>query len=78
MLAETPALPPRLLHSNPTGCGRPQQLHVAGKMIKQGPRLVPANHLPCGKCTLGCPVLDGLLGGGLPCGSLTELVGERA
>ena len=28
------------------------------------------------KCTLGCPVLDDLLNGGVPCGSITELAGE--
>jgi len=27
-------------------------------------------------CTLGCPLLDGLLQGGVPVGSITELVGE--
>ena len=41
-------------------------------------QLVPAGRLPRAKCTLGCPVLDALLGGGLPCGSLTELVGGPA
>lgn len=28
------------------------------------------------KCTLGCPVLDAFLRGGIPCGAITELVGE--
>lgn len=28
------------------------------------------------KCTLGCPILDDLLGGGVPCGSVTEFAGE--
>ncbi|MCD9639569.1 hypothetical protein HAX54_024185 [Datura stramonium] len=28
------------------------------------------------KCTVGCPVLDRLLGGGVPCNSITELVAE--
>ncbi|MCO5554936.1 hypothetical protein L7F22_008475 [Adiantum nelumboides] len=28
------------------------------------------------KCSLGCPVLDSFLHGGIPCGSVTELVGE--
>ncbi|KAG7966179.1 hypothetical protein I3843_08G036700 [Carya illinoinensis] len=28
------------------------------------------------KCTLGCPVLDRCLGGGIPCNSITELVAE--
>ncbi|KAD3068098.1 hypothetical protein E3N88_35978 [Mikania micrantha] len=27
-------------------------------------------------CTLGCPILDALLGGGIPCNSITELVAE--
>ncbi|KAJ0986764.1 hypothetical protein J5N97_005120 [Dioscorea zingiberensis] len=33
-------------------------------------------HLRSEKLTLGCPILDALLGGGIPCGSVTELVGE--
>ncbi|VFQ98047.1 unnamed protein product [Cuscuta campestris] len=28
------------------------------------------------KCSLGCPVLDRLLGGGVPCNSITEIVSE--
>lgn len=28
------------------------------------------------KCTLGCPILDRLLDGGIPCNSITELVSE--
>ena len=28
------------------------------------------------KCTLGCPILDGCLAGGVPCNSITELVAE--
>ncbi|KAL5549141.1 hypothetical protein UlMin_004372 [Ulmus minor] len=28
------------------------------------------------KCTLGCPILDRCLGGGVPCNSVTELVAE--
>ncbi|KAH7572596.1 hypothetical protein JRO89_XS04G0279200 [Xanthoceras sorbifolium] len=28
------------------------------------------------KCTLGCPILDRCLGGGIPCNSITELVAE--
>ncbi|RDX80062.1 DNA repair protein XRCC3-like protein, partial [Mucuna pruriens] len=28
------------------------------------------------KCSVGCPVLDRCLGGGVPCNSVTELVGE--
>lgn len=31
---------------------------------------------PTEKCTLGCPVLDSSLGGGIPCESITELVAE--
>ncbi|KAI3801636.1 hypothetical protein L1987_29745 [Smallanthus sonchifolius] len=27
-------------------------------------------------CTLGCPILDAVLGGGIPCNSITELVSE--
>jgi DNA-repair protein XRCC3 len=30
------------------------------------------------KCSLGCPILDNLLNGGVPCGSVTELVGESS
>ncbi|EXC23982.1 DNA repair protein XRCC3-like protein [Morus notabilis] len=33
---------------------------------------------PTQKCTLGCPVLDRCLGGGIPCNSMTELVAESA
>lgn len=32
--------------------------------------------LPARKCTLGCPILDEFLAGGIPCGSITELSGE--
>ncbi|WOG96857.1 hypothetical protein DCAR_0416195 [Daucus carota subsp. sativus] len=32
--------------------------------------------LPAQKCTLGCPILDQFLAGGVPCGSITELSGE--
>ncbi|OMO61332.1 hypothetical protein CCACVL1_23600 [Corchorus capsularis] len=28
------------------------------------------------KCTTGCPILDGLLRGGIPCNSITEIVAE--
>ena len=28
------------------------------------------------KCSVGCPVIDRCLGGGIPCNSLTEIVGE--
>ena len=48
---------------------------VAGALI----RTVAASQLPFGprtKCTTGCPELDLLLGGGVPVGSVTELVGE--
>ncbi|KAM3395689.1 DNA repair protein XRCC3 [Capsicum galapagoense] len=31
---------------------------------------------PTQKCTIGCPVLDRLLNGGIPCNSITELVAE--
>ncbi|KAJ0089588.1 hypothetical protein Patl1_14273 [Pistacia atlantica] len=30
------------------------------------------------KCTLGCPILDRCVGGGIPCNSITELVAESA
>ncbi|KAK9809591.1 hypothetical protein WJX73_005171 [Symbiochloris irregularis] len=39
-------------------------------------RLLAASALQTQKCTLGCPVLDKLLRGGLPCGLLIELAGE--
>ncbi|KAJ4828137.1 DNA repair protein xrcc3 [Turnera subulata] len=32
--------------------------------------------LPTEKCTLGCPVMDRCLGGGIPCKSITEIVAE--
>ncbi|KAF1002325.1 DNA repair protein XRCC3 homolog [Apium graveolens] len=32
--------------------------------------------VPAKKCSLGCPVLDQYLAGGVPCGSITELSGE--
>ena len=38
-------------------------------------RLVPASQLHMTKCTTGCSILDTLLQGGFPCGSLTEVVG---
>eukprot|EP01018_Ginkgo_biloba_P040189 Gb_37567 [translate_table: standard] len=37
---------------------------------------IPLNSIPKHKCTLGCPILDNALRGGIPCGSITELVGE--
>ncbi|WOL19731.1 hypothetical protein Cni_G28533 [Canna indica] len=44
------------------------------------PVIEPLNplHLPPQKLTLGCPVLDRLLRGGLPVGSVTEIAGESA
>lgn len=36
----------------------------------------PVSSLPRDRVSLGCPQLDAFLGGGLPVGSLTELVGE--
>ncbi|WCJ42334.1 DNA repair and recombination protein RadA [Euphorbia peplus] len=36
-----------------------------------------SNHpIPAPKCTLGCPVLDACLNGGIPCNSITEIVAE--
>ncbi|KAF8369937.1 hypothetical protein HHK36_032033 [Tetracentron sinense] len=35
-------------------------------------------NLPTQKCTLGCPILDRVLAGGIPCNSITELVSESA
>ncbi|KAG9447719.1 hypothetical protein H6P81_013847 [Aristolochia fimbriata] len=32
--------------------------------------------LPTCKCSLGCPILDRLLDGGIPCNSVTEIVAE--
>ena len=40
------------------------------------PRRLLAGSTP--RCTLGCPLLDKLLRGGITCGSVTELVGEPA
>jgi RecA/RadA recombinase len=37
---------------------------------------IPLNSISNDKCTLGCPILDSALRGGIPCGSITELVGE--
>ncbi|KAG0482429.1 hypothetical protein HPP92_010513 [Vanilla planifolia] len=34
--------------------------------------------LPADKLSLGCPILDHVLGGGIPCGSITELTGESS
>ncbi|KAI5355866.1 hypothetical protein L3X38_008761 [Prunus dulcis] len=33
-------------------------------------------HLSTPKLSIGCPILDDCLGGGIPCNSITELVGE--
>ncbi|PRQ37428.1 putative ATP diphosphatase [Rosa chinensis] len=38
----------------------------------------PSNLLPSQNLTMGCPVLDRCLGGGIPCNSLTELVAESS
>ncbi|MED6181116.1 hypothetical protein PIB30_016647 [Stylosanthes scabra] len=35
-------------------------------------------HLPTHKCTVGCPLLDRFLAGGIPCNSITEIVAENA
>ena len=35
----------------------------------------PLRSLTVDKCSLGCPVLDAFLGGGLPCGSIVEITG---
>lgn len=32
---------------------------------------------PVQKCTTGCPIIDAVLRGGVPCGTITELVGAR-
>ncbi|EEF30727.1 X-ray repair cross complementing protein 3, xrcc3, putative [Ricinus communis] len=32
--------------------------------------------IPTQKCTLGCPILDRCLNGGIPCNSITEIVAE--
>lgn len=40
------------------------------------PRPRPLKSLPTDKLSTGCPNLDAALGGGIPCGSLTELAGE--
>lgn len=37
-----------------------------------------AARIPTYKISMGCPILDGVLRGGVPCGSITELVGEAA
>ena len=29
------------------------------------------------KCTVGCPILDDFLRGGLPCGMITEVAGKN-
>ncbi|KAK9210420.1 hypothetical protein WN944_002790 [Citrus x changshan-huyou] len=34
------------------------------------------NPLTTEKCTVGCPIIDRCLGGGIPCNSITELVAE--
>ncbi|XVE79996.1 hypothetical protein DITRI_Ditri14bG0103100 [Diplodiscus trichospermus] len=40
--------------------------------------MIPANllQLTTQKCTTGCPILDRLLRGGIPCDSITEIVSE--
>ncbi|XP_004297875.1 PREDICTED: DNA repair protein XRCC3 homolog [Fragaria vesca subsp. vesca] len=38
----------------------------------------PSKLLPTETLTLGCPILDGYLGGGIPCNSLTELIAESS
>ncbi|KAI5060702.1 hypothetical protein GOP47_0025122 [Adiantum capillus-veneris] len=45
---------------------------------EEGRPLSPSPSLPrlARKCSLGCPILDSFLRGGIPCGSITELVGE--
>lgn len=42
--------------------------------------IMPENpvHLPAEKLSLGCPVLDRFLGGGIPFGFVTELAGEAS
>uniref|UniRef100_A0A2P2M840 RecA family profile 1 domain-containing protein n=1 Tax=Rhizophora mucronata TaxID=61149 RepID=A0A2P2M840_RHIMU len=38
--------------------------------------LLISHPLPTEKCTLGCPILDRCLGGGIPCNSITEIAAE--
>ncbi|GLJ43697.1 hypothetical protein SUGI_0909840 [Cryptomeria japonica] len=40
------------------------------------PLPIPVKSLCNEKCTVGCPILDSALNGGIPCGSITELFGE--
>lgn len=51
---------------------------VPGRLLL--PRLYmnlrPASSLQLTKCTIGCPVLDRFLRGGLPCGIVIELAGK--
>ncbi|KAL6781424.1 hypothetical protein ACKKBG_A11095 [Auxenochlorella protothecoides x Auxenochlorella symbiontica] len=44
--------------------------------MKSGPARRRIQSLQVSKCSLGCPILDAFLGGGLSSGSITELVGE--
>lgn len=43
--------------------------------MKSGPARRRIQSLQVSKCSLGCPILDAFLGGGLSSGSITELVG---
>lgn len=38
--------------------------------------MTPQKLLPDEKCSLGCPILDCCMGGGIPCNSMTEIVAE--
>ncbi|ERN07307.1 hypothetical protein AMTRI_Chr12g274520 [Amborella trichopoda] len=39
---------------------------------------IPLTLISFQKCTLGCPILDSFFNGGIPCGSITELVSESS
>ncbi|KAH9297665.1 hypothetical protein KI387_029347, partial [Taxus chinensis] len=44
--------------------------------MQAAPPPIPLKYLRNEKCTVGCHILDSALNGGIPCGSITELVGE--
>ncbi|XP_065850516.1 DNA repair protein XRCC3 homolog [Euphorbia lathyris] len=50
--------------------------HEHLKTVSMTPENLLNHSIPAQKCTLGCPILDASLNGGIPCNSITEIVAE--
>ncbi|XP_059630904.1 DNA repair protein XRCC3 homolog [Cornus florida] len=55
-----------------------QNLFFPSNLSPMNPENLLQQPLATQKCTVGCPILDRFLGGGVPCNSVTELVSESS